>query len=168
VVLYVSEEWGILWECFDHLLLYCDVARVVWSSFYSLFRVEWVIPRRVMDLLSGWGTSLGHGHVMRLWKQVPLCVMWSLWHERNARLLEDVELLVVDLCQNVLNMLYVWVSTHSPSHVIFAEFLHSYYFVSSNYGHFCILHVYYSCAPLHFLLKAYYLSKKKMSKFMLS
>jgi len=30
--------------------------------------------------------------------------MWGLWLERNARLLEDVELLVVDLCRNVLNM----------------------------------------------------------------
>jgi hypothetical protein len=55
-------------ESIDHLLLHCDVAQVVWSSFYSLFGVEWVIPRRVLDLLSGWGTSLGRGHVTCLWK----------------------------------------------------------------------------------------------------
>jgi hypothetical protein len=126
------------------------------------------MPRRVMDLLSGWGTSRGRDHVTRLWKQIPLCVMWGLWRERNARLFEDVDLSVVDLCRNVLNMVYVWVSAHSPCRVMFAEFLYSCYFVSSNYGHFCILPVYLGCAPLHFLLKAYYLSKKKMSKFMLS
>jgi len=117
-------------EFIDHLLLDCDVARVVWSYFYSLFGVEWVMPRSMLDLLSGWGTLLGHGHVARLWKQVPLCVMWGIWCERNARLFEDVELLVVDLCRNVLNMLYVWVSAHSPSRIMLAEFLHSCSFVS--------------------------------------
>jgi hypothetical protein len=92
-------------EFIDHLLLHCDMARVVWRYFYSLFGVEWVMPRSMLDLLSGWGTLLGRSHVTRLWKQVPLCVMWGLWHERSARLFEDVELPVVDLCRNVLNML---------------------------------------------------------------
>jgi hypothetical protein len=100
------------------------------------------MPRRVLDLLGGWGTSLGRGYVTRLWKQIPLCVMWGLWRERNARLFEDVDLPIVDLCRNVLNMLYVWVSAHSPSRIMFAEFLHSCSFVSSDYGHFFILHVY--------------------------
>jgi hypothetical protein len=100
------------------------------------------MPRRVLDLLSGWDTSLGRGHVTRLWKQVPLYVMWGLWRERNARLFEDVDLPVVDLCQNVLNMLYDWVSAHNPSRIMFAEFLYSCSFVSSDYEHFCILLVY--------------------------
>jgi hypothetical protein len=65
------------------------------------------MPRRVLDLLSGWGISLGRGHVTRLWKQVPLCVMWGLWCKRNERLFKDVDLPVVDLCRNLLNMLYV-------------------------------------------------------------
>jgi hypothetical protein len=48
----------------------------------------------------------------------------------------------MDLCRNVLNMLYVWVSAHRPSRIMFPEFLHSCSFVSSDYGHFCILDVY--------------------------
>jgi hypothetical protein len=129
-------------ESIDHLLLHCYVARVVWSSFYSLFQVEWVMPRRVLDLFSGWGTLLGRGHVTRLWKRIPLCVMWGLWRERNARLFEDVKLPIVDLCRNVLNMLYVWASEHIPSRILFAKFLHSCSFISSNYGYFCILPMY--------------------------
>jgi hypothetical protein len=58
-------------ESVDHLLLHCDVAQVVWSSFYSLFGVEWVMPSSVLDLLSGWGTLLSRGTVNRIWKQVP-------------------------------------------------------------------------------------------------
>jgi hypothetical protein len=58
--------------------------------------------------------------------------MWGLWRERNARLFEDVELPVLDLCQNVLNTLFLWVSAHSLSRLMFAEFLHLCSFVSSD------------------------------------
>jgi len=94
-------------ESVDHLLLHCDVARVVWSSFYSLFGVEWVRSSSVLDLLNGCGTLLGCGPVNRIWKQVPLCVLWGLWRERNSRLFEDMEVTVEVLCRNMLNMLYI-------------------------------------------------------------
>jgi hypothetical protein len=69
--------------------------------------------------------------------------MWGLWRERNARHFEDVEMPVLELRQKVLNTLFVWISAHhSPNRVTFAKFLSSYSFVSSFYGHFCILYVY--------------------------
>jgi hypothetical protein len=107
-----------------------------------LFGVEWVMPSSVVDLLSGWGTLLGRGPVFRIWKQVPLCVLWGLWCERNSRLFEDVEVSVGALCRKVLNMLYLWVAAHSPGSLLFADFLLSCSFISSIYGHFCILPVY--------------------------
>jgi hypothetical protein len=132
----VVVEWCVMCkkhlEFFDHLLLHCDVAQVVWSYFYSLFRVEWVMPNNVLDLLSGWGTLLGRGRTIRIWKQVPLCVLWGLWRERNSRLFEDVEITVEALCRNVLNMLYLWVSAHSPGRMSFADFLLSCSFISSD------------------------------------
>jgi hypothetical protein len=115
----------------DHLLLHCDVARAVWSYFYSLFGVEWVMPSSVLDLLSAWGTLLGHDSAIRIWKQVPLCILWGLWRERNTRLFEDVEVTVGTLCRNVLNMLYLWVSAHSSGRLLFADFLLSCSFISS-------------------------------------
>jgi len=64
-------EWCCMWkknkESIDHLLLHCDVARDIWSFFYSLFGVKWVMLRRVLDLLSSWGSSLGHGQVQNFW-----------------------------------------------------------------------------------------------------
>jgi hypothetical protein len=123
----VVVEWCVICEkhgeSVDHLLLHCDVARVVWSSFYSLFGVEWVMPSSVLDLLSGWSTLLGRSPVLRFWKRVPLCVMWGLWHERNSRLFENMEVSVGALCRNVLKMLYLWVSAHSSSSMLFADFL---------------------------------------------
>jgi len=131
----VVVEWYVMCKkhgkSVDHLLFHCNVARVVWSSFYSLFGVEWVMPSSVLDLLSGWSTLLGRGPVLRIWKQVPLCVMWGLWHERNSRLFENMEISVGALCRNVLKMLYLWVSAHSSGSMLFADFLLSCSFLSS-------------------------------------
>jgi hypothetical protein len=132
----VVVEWCVMCkkhgESIDYLLLHCDVARAVWSYFYSLFGVEWVMPSSVLDLLSAWSTLLGCGFSIRTWKQVPLCVLWGLWRERNTRLFEDVEVTVGTLYRNVLNMLYLRVSAHSPGRLSFADFLLLCSFISSD------------------------------------
>jgi len=38
----------------DHLLLHCEVARDLWNSLFKLFGFVWVMPRRVIELVS-WG-----------------------------------------------------------------------------------------------------------------
>jgi hypothetical protein len=155
----VVVEWCVMCkkhgETVDHILLHCEVARVVWSYFYSLFGVEWVMPSSVLELMSGWGTLLGRGSTIRIWKQVPLCVMWGLWCERNSRFFEDVEVTVGAICRNVFQMLYLWVSAHSPGRMSFADFLLLCSFISSDQGLFCILPVYLGCVPLRFFMNYY-------------
>jgi hypothetical protein len=90
------------------------------------------MPSSVLDFLSGWGTLLGRGLVNRIWKQVPLCVLWGLWRERNSRLFEDVEVPVGVLCRYVIHMLYLWVLAHSPGSMSFVDFLLSCSFLSSD------------------------------------
>jgi hypothetical protein len=90
----------------------------------SLFGVEWVMPRRVLDLLNSLGKSLGYGQAKAIWRQVPLCLMCGLWRERNAWNFEDVETSMLELQRNVLSTLYLWISAHhSPSCITFAKFL---------------------------------------------
>jgi hypothetical protein len=45
-------------ESIGHLLLHCEVARELWSYILSLFGVEWVMPRQVLDLLTSWALCL--------------------------------------------------------------------------------------------------------------
>jgi hypothetical protein len=42
-----------------------------------------------------------------------------------------VEFLVGAICRNVLNLLYLWMSEHSPGSLLFADFLLSCSFLSS-------------------------------------
>jgi hypothetical protein len=98
-------------EAIDHLLLHCDTARELWSFMFSLFGVEWVMPQTVLDLLTTWGASFGHGLAKKAWRLVPHCVLWSIWQERNARLFEDVETVMVVLRKCVLNTLFLWLAS---------------------------------------------------------
>jgi hypothetical protein len=43
-----------------------------------------------------------------------------------------VEVTVGAICRNVLQMLYLWVSAHSPGRMSFADFLRSCSFISSD------------------------------------
>jgi hypothetical protein len=63
-VLYVQEEW----ESIDHLLLHCEVARDLWSSLFNLFGVDWVMPRRVRELLMSWGGQVGRRDILEVWR----------------------------------------------------------------------------------------------------
>lgn len=52
-----------------------------------------------------------------------------------------MEITVGALRRNVLNMLYLWVSAHSPGRISFADFLLSCPFISSDYE----LFLYFMC-----------------------
>jgi hypothetical protein len=59
----------------DHLLLHCEVARDLWSYILTLFGIEWVMPRTVLELLTNWGASVVYGPTKEAWWLVPLCLM---------------------------------------------------------------------------------------------
>ena len=62
----------------DHLLLYRQMARELWSFFLCLFGVQWVMP----NILVSWkGRYARHG-IRDIWNATPLCIMWK---ERNSR-----------------------------------------------------------------------------------
>jgi adenylate cyclase len=82
------------------------------------------MPRMVLELLTSWGASCGYGPAKEVWRLVPLCLMWCIWRERNARHFEDVETSMVELRKSVLNKLYIWIASHHSLNVFtYAEFL---------------------------------------------
>jgi hypothetical protein len=51
-------------ESIDHLFLHCEVVRDVWSSLFNLFGIDWVMPRRVIELLMSWRDQAGRRDIL--------------------------------------------------------------------------------------------------------
>jgi hypothetical protein len=93
------------WETGDHLLLHCEVATALWGFVFQMFGSQWVLPAKVIDLLFGWFNGFGK-HSSDIWNLVPLCLMWSLWQERNSRIFEDKEKSFLHLQEYFVGLLY--------------------------------------------------------------
>jgi hypothetical protein len=72
-------------ESANHLLLHCEVAQALWSVLFSLFDVTWVMSKEMAELLACWCGQQGNILVEEVWQIAPLCLMWIIWRERNAR-----------------------------------------------------------------------------------
>ena len=77
-------------ETMPHLLLHCSFVRELWDMVLGLFGVHWVLPRDVVDLLACWQGRVERHRNNTIWKAIPHCLMWCIWHERNARILRGV------------------------------------------------------------------------------
>jgi len=111
-------------ESIDHLFMHCMVARELWSMILQLFGVVWVMPRSVKDMLGSWKGQKGNHTLIPIWRMAPLCVMWCVWREQNARCFEDCETSLINLKKLVIHTLFLWrVRLQSMSECSYYDFL---------------------------------------------
>uniref|UniRef100_A0A2N9IJZ1 Reverse transcriptase domain-containing protein n=1 Tax=Fagus sylvatica TaxID=28930 RepID=A0A2N9IJZ1_FAGSY len=94
-------------ETVDHLLLHCSAVQKLWNYVFLTFRVHWVVPRQVADLLFGWHNWFGKHH-SHIWNLIPLCLMWTVWRERNLRTFEDLSTSPDQLLGTFVTSLFDW------------------------------------------------------------
>ena len=58
-------------ESTDHLLLHCPIAVELWSCILTLFGLQWVMPKGVLELLTCWGEGRGKSKIQDLWSSIP-------------------------------------------------------------------------------------------------
>ena len=75
----------------DHLLFHCSIAWELWSLVFCLFGIQWVMPNTVLELFKAWQGKFAWHRRIDVWKLVPHCLIWCIWHERNARIFEVCE-----------------------------------------------------------------------------
>ncbi len=95
-------------ESTSHLLLHCPMARELWYFIFSLFGIQWVMPRGVMNLLDCWRVGSGRSKIKELWSSIPHCVFWCIWWERNSRSFEGKERHWLELKWFILRTLMDW------------------------------------------------------------
>jgi len=94
---------------------------------FTIFEIQWVMPRRVVALLHYWQGHFGWHWSVEIWKAIPPCLMWCIWNERNARSFEGCEQNMLKLKGLFMKSLLEWMTALGcfpflvyPSLLIFA------------------------------------------------
>lgn len=96
----------------SHFCLHCWVTNQLWDMFLSLFKVNFLMPHTVNELLLCCGSKEDTNDRV-LWKTIPTCTGWVLWKERNSRSFEGkatslLELKFRCLCMLALSCKLLW------------------------------------------------------------
>ncbi|OVA09441.1 Reverse transcriptase zinc-binding domain [Macleaya cordata] len=76
-------------ESDNHILMHCQLSFQIWLSFLEGFRMEWVMPGTILQLLSCWEKRWNNIKENFVWKVMPFAIGWILWNERNARIFDN-------------------------------------------------------------------------------
>ena len=102
-------------ESVDHLLLHCPIDYELWTMVFCLFGLQWVMPKRVIDLFTAWQRFFGRHRNIAFWKAVPHCIVWCIWWEQNARSFEGCEPSILDVKAFFFRTLLDWNVAFYPS-----------------------------------------------------
>ena len=105
-------------EKVDHLPIHCEVAWDLWSFVLTMFGVQWVMPKRVLDALFGWQSCFGKCWNSFVWNITPLCLMWSVWTEGSNCTFYSVEHSTMVLKSQFMRLLFEWSLTLAPNECI--------------------------------------------------
>ncbi|GMI73152.1 hypothetical protein like AT3G09510 [Hibiscus trionum] len=70
-------------ESVPHLFLYCYSTWEIWSWFFRVWNLFWVLPCDISSLLMQWGDLKPPSVPPLLWKLIPIAIFWSTWLFRN-------------------------------------------------------------------------------------
>jgi hypothetical protein len=62
----------------------------------------------VLDLMAYWKCQRGNKMVLGVWRMAPLCLMWTIWREKNAQCFEDKGMTMAEFSNEFLQLLFFW------------------------------------------------------------
>ena len=122
---YLSKEKE---EASDHLFLFFKKATMLWRLIFSLFGVQRVLHSSIKRNLSGWHDAFVGKMREKAWRATHLCLLWTLWKERNERAFNDIErsnqALKHSFLYTLVNWARVFIEDHTLSMIDFIEWLY--------------------------------------------
>ena len=105
-------------ETASHLFMHCEVFSSLWQHIRSWIGVSGADPQYIRDHFYRFMHSTGHSKARRSFLQLVwlLCV-WLVWTERNNRLFNNIETLVIQLLEKAKFHSFWWLKAHNTTFV---------------------------------------------------
>ncbi|XP_028087859.1 uncharacterized protein LOC114288538 [Camellia sinensis] len=103
-------------ETVEHILLYCHFVWLLWSNIVRWWGMQWVLPGSVNGLLNWWDGCRMKKLEKKIWKVLPLAILWSTWKHRNDCIFNGSQPNLEDLCEIVNVRVAMWLKA-SPTQV---------------------------------------------------
>lgn len=95
-------------ETVNHFFLHCRISRQWWELFLTICGISWVMPQTVRSLLEEWQVQNVPRKLKRIWRTIPLCILWSLWLERNNACINGHRNRISRIKNKCIHNLYYW------------------------------------------------------------
>ncbi|KAG5625681.1 hypothetical protein H5410_010899 [Solanum commersonii] len=96
------------WEWFEDPTERDMIATDLWNMFVCILKVNWTMPRTTFEVLTHWQGIEKRGSKEDWWKNIPGCIWWTLWKERNGRCFEGKVSGPEEIKMRCLSLLYFW------------------------------------------------------------
>jgi len=70
--------------------LHCPEAFGLWSLFFSIFGLNWVMPQNLREAYVSWSHWKVDKTIKKTWLMMPAAIFWSLWKEKNRRCFDGI------------------------------------------------------------------------------
>ncbi|KAL7212853.1 hypothetical protein ACSBR2_015530 [Camellia fascicularis] len=102
-------------EFVDLLFVQCPEIWKVWGSLLQWWNLSWVSPASVDGVLSWWLGTKHKKSVMKIWRLVPVAMLWSTWRLRNDVIFNGGQPDMNELGESVKVRVGLWVKSSMPS-----------------------------------------------------
>lgn len=86
----------------------CSVAKEYWDYCFEVFRIQWVLPLSVYQVLHRWDCRSSKKETLVFGRLVPHAIFGTIWKERNKGIFEGVELPIDRLKFTFIGFLLEW------------------------------------------------------------
>lgn len=103
-------------ETVNHVLISCPFAWKVWSAMLLWWHVVGALPKSVDGVLLWWEGQCVRSQERKIWRGVPLVVLWSIWQHRNAIVFKASAPNLGELCEVIKVRIALWLKPRFSKH----------------------------------------------------
>ncbi|CAL5431587.1 unnamed protein product [Camellia sinensis] len=100
-------------EIVSHVMLLCPYVWKIWSDLLNWWGLQWIVPTTVADLFLWWSGFKWRTLENKIWRAMPLAIMWYIWRFRNEVVFNGKEAVLGEICELIKLRIIFWVKAHT-------------------------------------------------------